>query len=177
VNRDSERFTELNSRMVWPLMWAVLLLAMAEFLLEYRAASRGFTTHLFGQPKATQLAAEDPSQEVYGPSANFPFRSRLVKFEKNPRTMRIWLASSSHAEDVRMPVSDLFVSVLETQLRQQGIPCEVLNASRAGMTLEQNTEQLKALAKKWKPDVVDRTPRIANFPAIYGSLCRANDFV
>ena len=125
-----------------------------EITLEFRAAGRGFVTHLFGQPSAVNPSADETAASAYGPTTDFPFRSRIVDAQKDNNTIRIWIASSSHAEDIRMAVPDLFPSVLERELDRRGVDCEVLNASRAGMTLEQNATELASLASTWTPDIV-----------------------
>ncbi len=141
-------------RLVWPLLWAFAFLALIEVALEYRAAGRGFTTHLFGQQAKATAPVGESEDQVYGPSKAFPFRSRVVDPLKEQSIIRIWLASSSHAEDIRMDARDIFPAVLERELIQRGIDCQVLNASRAGMTLNQNATVLTSLAATWKPDIV-----------------------
>jgi hypothetical protein len=138
ISSDS-RQTSL-SRVIWPLLWAFVFLALIEVALECRAAGRGFKTHLFGQSpqRAKNVAENDLDNDAnFGPAQGFPFRSRIVDSRKKQDTIRIWIASSSHAEDVRMKVHDVFPVVIERELNRRGFSCEVLNASRAGMTLEQ----------------------------------------
>ena len=60
--------------------------------MEYRAHLRGWSSPLFG--KANSLGergsgAALPAARVYGPTADFPFRSRIVDAEKGERITRI----------------------------------------------------------------------------------------
>jgi hypothetical protein len=131
------------------------MLIVMEIALEIRATSRGWDTILFGrQEVADTSAAGDESNGAFGPTPDFPFRSRIASLERPPGTARIWIASSSHAEDRRLAADKLFPNVLETLFQEDGSPVQVLNASRAGTLISTNTEDLRSMAIDWRPDVV-----------------------
>ena len=144
-----------------PVFWAFFFLCIAECGLEVRASRKGFRTHLFGSAAAqhTEHAGEHSArtnastEETFGPTPDFPFRSRVCDSKRTDK-LRIWIASSSHAEDVRIPPNAIFPSVLQKELQQLGIRCEILNASKAGMSIRQNIQQYERLSPTWQPDIV-----------------------
>lgn len=124
-----------------------------EVALEVHANMRGWNTLLLGTHKAT-LATASSHGPSYGPTTEFPFRSRIVPSEKLGGTFRYWIASSSHAEDLYVEPAAIFPSVLESLLQQHGVKATVLNAGVAGRDIGGNAEHLHHLAPTWKPDVV-----------------------
>lgn len=131
----------------------VLYVAIVEIALEVHAHLRGWNTLLLGTNKSTSLT-DNPHAASYGPTPEFPFRSRIVASEKPPGTSRYWIASSSHAEDQYVSPAAVFPSVLESILQEHGVNATVLNAGVAGRDIRGNVEHLHSLAPKWKPDVV-----------------------
>lgn len=131
--------------LAWIAAWLVLL----EVALEVRAHARGWDTLLFGD--ATP-AAEDAETD-FGPTDDFPFRSRVVPRDAPPGTTRIWLGSSSYAEDVRQPPDRLFLALAEDTLRARGFDVQMLNSSRGGATSVDNLADLLVQADAWDVDV------------------------
>lgn len=122
--------------------YIVLFLLAAELGLEWRAHSLGYTTLLFG--RVEQGGAASPG---------FPFRSPVVPQARRDGTLRLWIASASHAEDRYQPVDKIFPTRICAHLVQAGRGCEVLNASRAGTGIRDNTAELAERAPAWRPDV------------------------
>jgi hypothetical protein len=127
-----------------------LFLLVLEVGLEARAHRRGFGSILFGQGQVRlgDTNLELPPQAL-GPQEGFPFRSRVVAREKDPGIVRIWLGSASHGEDVAVPVPQLFPNRMGDLL---GDSVQVLNASRAGLTLGGNARELRETGEDWAPD-------------------------
>lgn len=124
-------------------------LVAAELLLEVRAARQGYDTLLFG-PGSEVGAAHDAEPA----SDDYPFRGRPPSPEKPLGAVRVWVASASQAEDEHLPLEQIFPTVLERDLSGNGVPCEVLNGSRAGDTIPDNLGQLERHFPRWRPDVV-----------------------
>jgi lysophospholipase L1-like esterase len=124
-----------------------------ELAVEYRAHLRGHDTLLFPRVARSEPPPK-PGSARFGPTEAFPFRSAIVPEERPPRTVRYWIASSSHAQDTGQRPERIFPNVLEQRLRADGQSAQVLNAARAGMGIEGNLEQLARLAPRWRPDVV-----------------------
>jgi len=128
-----------------------LVLVVLEVGLEARAYRRGFGSVLFGEGQVRlgdSSASSDLPARALGPQDGFPFRSRVVPREMDPDVVRIWLGSASHAEDVAVPVLQLFPNRMGALL---GESVQVLNASRAGLTLGGNTRELRDLGPEWRP--------------------------
>lgn len=139
------------------LFWVALFLLAGEAGLEFRAHLHGWGTPLFGdRAVAADAGGSGPPGDgpAYGPTRGFPFRSAVVPREKRPGVPRIWVASASYGEDVYLPPDEIFPSRLEALLAEAGVPVEVLNASRAGMDTDANTDDLERLGADWRPDVV-----------------------
>jgi len=130
--------------------WIVFYLILIEVGLEARAWSRHWPTPLFGKGQG----AEALESEDFGPSEGFPFRSLFVDAEKAAGVTRFWLASASFAEDVQQPADGLFAHLAGLTLTDAGVPAEMLNASRGGMSIAENRAELELLVDRWRPDVV-----------------------
>jgi hypothetical protein len=134
-------------------LWLTLgLLALVEGALEVRAAARGWNTVLFGQAD-TRPAASNGVVSPFGPTESFPFRSRIVQQTKPAETFRIWIASASHAQDVRVSAGEVFPNQLDRMLNEAGHRVEVLNASWAGHGIPANIAELRTLSDAWQPDI------------------------
>ncbi|QDU69712.1 hypothetical protein [Engelhardtia mirabilis] len=131
------------------IFWTLGLLAAAELALEYRAHARGWETLLFGGPTYSELPVDSP----FGPTPDYPFRSRIVPREKPPGVLRIWVASASYGEHIFLPADQIFPVVLEDELRERGFEVQVLNASRASLTARAAVRDLELVAPAWQPDV------------------------
>ena len=131
----------------------VFYMVIVEVALEVHANMRGWNTLLLGTPKFTSSTVS-PQGASYGPTPEFPFRSRIVGSEKQLGTSRYWIASSSHAEDQYVEPAAIFPSVLERILQKDGVKATVLNAGVAGRDIKGNIEHLHLLSRTWKPDVV-----------------------
>ncbi|MFK7898511.1 MAG: SGNH/GDSL hydrolase family protein [Myxococcota bacterium] len=126
-----------------------------ELAVEYRAHSRGYETLLFSAEPAELSEAESTgvAAERFGPSASFPFRSVVVPMERRGDTARVWLSSSSHAEDSIYGAADVFPNVLARRLNEAGRPTEVLNASQAGYQISDNLREIESSLVDWEPDL------------------------
>lgn len=131
------------------LAWIAAWLLLIEVGLEARAHSRGWETLLFGDVTPEAETAESE----FGPTDDFPFRSRIVPRDKPAGRTRVWLGSSSYAEDVRQPPDRLFCALAEQALRDGGVDVELLNSSRGGMTSVDNVRDLVDQAGPWDVDV------------------------
>ncbi|MBI2382426.1 MAG: hypothetical protein HYV16_16880 [Gammaproteobacteria bacterium] len=123
-------------------LYLALLLVLVEAGFEWRAHERGYTTLFFGQHETASRRNPD-----------FPFRSLPVPAERRPGSLRIWLSSASHAEDNYQPVDKIFPTRLCALLEQSGQACDMLNASRAGVGIADNTQELRREAGHWRPDI------------------------
>ena len=130
-------------------------LVSLEVALEYRAYRRGFASILFG-PQRVRFTSVAPSFATdaarLGPTDEFPFRSPVLVGTPEDGTVRIWLGSASHAEDLAVPVQGLFPNRMGEILTEGGLPTEVLNASRAGLIIAGNTRDLRERGPDWTPD-------------------------
>ena len=134
-----------------PLLWICVFLVGREVSLEYRASLRGYSSLLF-QP-STPPVLSGTKQEMFGPTASFPFRCAIIPKAKRENTCRIWIASASHAEDSRTPVSKIFPVRLAETLNSRDSSVEILNGSRAGKTIDDNTRDFIENCRSWCPDV------------------------
>ena len=132
--------------------WIALCLIIAEPLLEIRAHVRGWNTILFGAPS---LELPEASQDqTWGPTPSFPFRSRVILEDADPDTPRIWFASASFGEDVRVARNLVFPNQVESLLVSDSVESHVLNASRRGLDVPANTVDLDEIGARWRPQVV-----------------------
>lgn len=137
----------------------VLTLAATELVLEARAYNRGWNTLVFGMRAPTPSAgsggpAAIAPQEGFGPTGDFPFRSRIAVRQKTEDVQRIWVASSSYGEDVFVPSERIFPNLIPGALARSGRPSvQVLNASKAGLTVDDNTRLIEAEGARWYVDL------------------------
>lgn len=149
-----------------PILWAGLIICCIEITFEYRAAKRGFSSLLFS-PLDMEVIADETISPItqYGPSNDFPFRSKIIAKEKREGERRIWISSSSHAADKKMPAGKLFPNLMGSELGDWS----VINASEGGLSISDNNQQLNELGLVWNPDVVvlyqasNELTRIARF--------------
>lgn len=135
--------------------WIACFLVVGELGLEVRAKQRGWESMLFGLPTNVQSVPQrGQGDDEFGPTASFPFRSRIIPMNRQPGNHRYWVASSSHAEDIYLPPSMIFPNILERLLREERDNAVVLNASRAGIDIPENSNDLKRWGVQWKPDYV-----------------------
>lgn len=137
-------------------VWVVVLLACLEVALQYRAHQRGWEAPLFRSTAASAAAIAEEKPVRYGPTAAFPFRSEIVSQERPADTLRLWVASASHAEDIYLGVEETFPAQAGRLLNASlGVPrWQVLNASRAGNLIATNAADLSRLGRDWQPSVV-----------------------
>jgi len=133
-------------------LWTGLLLLAGELALETRAALRGQYAHILSPfiDHPLRLATEGE----WGPFADFPFRCRRVPPAKTPGKSRIWISSSSYAEDITQPAEVLFPNLLGQELLARGSQVEVLNASKRGYFIGSSVGDLQHMAPAWSPDVM-----------------------
>lgn len=130
-----------------PLFWAAGLLLALELGLEFRAAGRGYRAVLLGRGPGVETPKETGQlQAEFGPTASFPFRSRIVDPDVAASRATVWLASSSYGEDVFMPVESLFATQLAERLQ---VP--VINASHGGTTVGTNLRELTREGPRFRP--------------------------
>ena len=135
--------------------WIACFLVIGELGLEVRANHRGWDTMIFGLPASDQgVPQQKQGDSEYGPTASFPFRSRVIPLERKLENHRYWVASSSHAEDIYLPPSMTFPNVLERFLKEGRVNAVVLNASRAGNDIPGNVDDLRQWGSQWRPDYV-----------------------
>jgi hypothetical protein len=144
---------DVSLRLLKPMAWIALYLAVIEVGLEYRAHTRGYDTLLIHRAAATVPSGTAKHAE-YGPTLAFPFRSAVVTPAKVSGVRRVWIASSSHAEDTGLPAADIFPNRLGQRLSEAGCPTQVINASRAGQTLTGHTKLAQSEGDRWQPDIV-----------------------
>ena len=128
---------------------AVYLIAV-EVGLEYRAIQHGYYGHIFHLFNALINNAKAKSKDV----EHLSFRSNPVDKIKPKNYTRFWMASASYAEDERRKINELFPNIFCKELTSKGLPCQMLNASKAGYAISTNIKQLTSLAVQWKPDYV-----------------------
>lgn len=141
----------MNFRLLGILGWICFYLLMIETGLEVRAYYRGFDTILFGNfrqhDSATIVPALASDIRVTSPTS-------LQGGELVVETPRLWIASSSHAEDSYLSADIIFPNILSSLLRKSGVPMSVINASRAGMEIEDNRLELETRGPTVKPNFV-----------------------
>lgn len=131
------------------IFWIAVLLGVLELGLEWRAYQKGWPTQIFGKLEEWAPVGEPE----FGPTSDFPFRSRIAPKLKPAGTTRLWVASSSYAEDVQLAPDAIFPGLIESELNARGISVDMLNASRGGMDTRANLADLEELAADWKPDI------------------------
>lgn len=125
----------------------IIFLALGEVGLNtLRAILKGQS--LFNDDKANEVrATENPDREIV-----FPFNSRPITVSNyNSLDLKLWVSSASHAADhhgIDNQFSNLLCRFLENK------SCYVLNASKAGILLEDNITFLKHNVAEWHPDYV-----------------------
>lgn len=135
--------------------WIACFLVVGEVGLEFRAKLRGWESILFGLTTSVPGVSQGGLGDAeFGPTPSFPFRSRVISMNRQPGDHRYWLASSSHAEDSYLPPSMTFPNILERLLKENGGDTAVLNASRAGIDIPENVNDLKRWGGQWRPDYV-----------------------
>lgn len=100
------------------------------------------------------LPQRGQGDDEFGPTSSFPFRSRIIPMKMQLGKYRYWVASSSHAEDHYLPPSMTFPNILERLLKEERGDAAVLNASRAGIDIPENVNDLKRWGEQWRPDYV-----------------------
>lgn len=134
-------------------LWIAVFVILLEVGLEVRANQRGWDTMVFGFSAPTQsVSQQQQGTSEFGPTPAFPFRSRIVPLERESGNHRYWVASSSHAEDIYLSPSLIFPNILERFLKESKVNAVVLNASRAGLDIPGNVDDLKRRGAEWKPD-------------------------
>ncbi|HWB13973.1 MAG TPA: hypothetical protein VG826_32395 [Pirellulales bacterium] len=136
-------------------IWIIVLLGGVELALECRGHYRGWDAPLFRAAAISTKAVGEEKPARYGPTREFPFRSEIVSRERPADTSRLWVASASHAEDVRLSVEETFPGQAAHLLnRTSKRHWQVLNASRSGNLIATNTADLSRLGARWQPSVV-----------------------
>jgi hypothetical protein len=134
------------------LLWIGLYILAAEISLEIRAHYRGFDTLLLGSFQQTDpdtaVAAGRPQADMVETGSD------AKQSHATLNSVRYWIASSSHAEDSYLSREVIFPSVLERLLRTAGIQATVINASHAGMEIDDNTSDIESRGPHIKPDYV-----------------------
>jgi hypothetical protein len=153
---------------------AVVLLA--ELVLEVRATRRGWDTIFFG-PAAHGSSSAASQPAVYGPSRDFPFRSRIVPAEKKPGMVRVWIASSSHSAATNLPPDEIFADLVATGPTQGDCVIEVLNAGKDGYTIGSSILELKRIGAVWKPDIILFYDMINDINSLANLYCASHDTV
>lgn len=138
-------------------------LAVGEIGLELREYIRGYDSMLFGSGESMrisphlQAATKDRFPIQWGSSNDptFPFRSRYVTASNSKSNKKIWILSSSMAEDIYLPPSDIWPNMLELTLteKKEG-HYQVLNAAKVGMTIPDGLKKLQKYYHIYKPDIV-----------------------
>ena len=130
------------------LIWAALFLLSIEIALEVRAIGRGYGGVLLHREPGVS-APQTAATPEFGPTPDFPFRSRITTPEEARAATSLWLASSSYGEDIYVPAQELFATRLADELEQP-----VLNASRGGKTIASNQADLEKLGPTYEPKIV-----------------------
>ena len=135
--------------------WIACFLVVGELGLEVRAKLRGWESILFVRTTSVHSVSQGGlGDDEFGPTSSFPFRSRVIPTKRQPGNHLYWVASSSHAEDIYLPPSMTFPNILERLLKKERGDVAVLNASRAGIDIPGNVDDLKRWEEQWRPDYV-----------------------
>ena len=154
--RSDENMVLNMSIKIYRLMYFTLvILLLVEVGLEFRAYYKGWNT-ILGKLLNVAPASEQGNinQVHFGPTKDFPFRSVVVPFEKDPKFSRLWIASSSYAQDNYLHPYQIFPNLLGAQLNQSDFPVQILNAAQEGQSIEGSVRVLKEIGKQWKPSYV-----------------------
>jgi hypothetical protein len=133
-------------------LWIGLYIVVTEIGLEIRAHYRGFDTLLLGNFQQTEPGTAAAAGRLQSDTTDTG--SDLKQTDATSGSVRYWIASSSHAEDSYLSREVIFPSVLERLLRAGGIQATVINASHAGMEIDDNTSDVESRAPQVKPDYV-----------------------
>ena len=148
----------MSFKLLLPLAWTLTFGFLGELLLEYRAASRGYSTLFIPISESYQhtptLDGTTKAKVEWGPTSDFPFRSKILSKEDLQKNLCIWIASSSHGEDSRLPVQSIFPNLISTHLTDCDLDADVINASKAGFTVANNQEALQISSSRYSPDFV-----------------------
>lgn len=145
------------------LLWIALFLVLGELALEVRAKKRGYGALLLSPGSLASVFEEEGTNvsveavaavDGFGPTADFPFRSRVVDEVAPDGTTRIFIASASYAEDRSQPVETIFPVLLEDELRARGYAVEIVNASSNAYSLGTAARVLREELPRWNPDLV-----------------------
>ncbi len=142
----------LATYLMTPVLIAGFILA-AELGLEVRHHLKGYETLLLDPLlSAVRLPAPQASAASTLTVDGYSFRSRPVPVERTPGVIRIWVASASHGEHNSLPVSEIFPNQICNEVTRRGTPCEVLNASKAGLSIADNVRWLREVGQRYRPD-------------------------
>jgi hypothetical protein len=134
------------------IFWIGLYVSVIEIGLEVRAHYRGFDTLLLGSFQRAE--PETVAAAGYRGNDSLGAGAERKRIGSEAAAVRYWIASSSHAEDSYLSREVIFPSVLERLLQGSGIQATVINASRAGMDIEDNTRDVEARGPQLNPDYV-----------------------
>jgi len=132
----------------------LIALCCIEAPLQLRHHLLGYDTPVIS-PLISLFSASDVSADfagdanrVYGPTEDFPFRSRLPESRGHSEGL-IWVASASHAEHIHFPVETVFPNRICEFYK--GGSCFVVNGSHAGIGITQNLQLLDAYTDDYMP--------------------------
>ena len=133
----------------------ITFIIIIEVGLEYRAYSKGWNTLLFGMKVREIVSNQQKKSPHYGPTNKFPFRSKIIANKKPNGAVRIWVSSSSYGEDIYVAADKIFPNLIGGATTLKVFETiQVLNASKAGLTVKSNTLELKKNGEIWLPDIV-----------------------
>ncbi|MDH5229684.1 MAG: SGNH/GDSL hydrolase family protein [Gammaproteobacteria bacterium] len=122
-----------------------IIITSIELSLEYRAMQKGFYAHFIS------MFIGEPSNEIKHKDS-FPYHSPAVPLKKTPGQIRFWMSSASYA--LGPSIDGAFPNVFCRTLNSAGESCEMINAGKAGMSINENIKQLENEAIHWQPDYV-----------------------
>jgi lysophospholipase L1-like esterase len=97
----------------------------------------------------------EPMVAFLGRGNSMGFRDREHSIEKAPGTYRILVLGDSITQGFGIEATeDVFTSVLEAELRAEGVNAEVLNFGVSGYNTEQEVETLREKGLRYDPDLV-----------------------
>ena len=109
------------------LIFLVGFLFLGETGLEFREYIRGYNSMMFGL-RAEVREDAIPAESTRGGEINlewgstkdtqFPFRSRRVPRKKRAGVVRVWVLSSSMAEDIYLPEYEIWPNLLDSALQE-----------------------------------------------------------
>jgi|GEM_PF-2362962 len=142
-------------RLLHTLFGTIMLVCLLELALEYRHHKLNYATPIFGQASTpdTKPTNHNSQGNLYGPTADFPFRSKVVPIGKHKSYHPvIWIASASHAEHIRLPAIKVFPNRI-CEFMESPISCIAFNGSRAGMSISDNIRLLEKSLSEYKPSI------------------------